>query len=60
MSESCPVCDSEFEQTADESAAREVAHHLVAESRNDPQHRTWVNENTTLGNVSEIADVLEG
>lgn len=58
MSTSCPVCDSLFEGDEEESSAKEAAKHLVAESRDDPQHRQWVTRNTDSGTANEIADEL--
>lgn len=58
MSASCPVCDTSFEGSDEESSAREAAQHLVAKSRDDPRHRQWVTRNTDSGTTSEIEDEI--
>jgi uncharacterized Zn finger protein (UPF0148 family) len=58
MSVSCPVCDSDFGASEEETAAKEAAQHLVAQSRTDPRHRQWVTRNTDSATAGEIQDEL--
>jgi hypothetical protein len=59
MTDTCPICNTDYRDAAERIARRKVAEHIREKATRDEAHADWLAAHTDDGTESEIRAALE-
>jgi hypothetical protein len=59
VTDTCPICNTDYRDAAERIARRKVAEHIREKADRDEAHADWLAEHTAEGTAAEIRAALE-